>query len=327
MRPAEGISARAAYEAALRGSTASRPRWKARCPSRRGSTSRRSPRRAGLEHHAGRVRRDGRAGEGVHRRGRRLPGGAVAALRGAVHPAGLRALSLAPPHEPGAVPLLPRFRRLPDRLLVAGDSGAGARGRRDDPAHRRHPPPGRDAGRGPGPRGGTARRSQGACRAPDAPRSRPQRCGPRLADRHRARHRSVLHRALQPGDAHRVERGGRPRHAARSPRRAHRRLSGGHRLRRAEGAGHGDHRRVGEAEARALCRLHRLFRRGRRDGHLHRAPHRRGEGRADARPGGRGHRLRFRPGSEQQECVNKAKALFRAAEEAVRFAAQARRGQ
>ncbi|WP_342165200.1 anthranilate synthase component I [Methylobacterium sp. SD21] len=33
------------------------------------------------------------------------------------------------------------------------------------------------------------------------------------------------------------------------------------------------------------------------------------------------------PASEQQECVNKAKALFRAAEEAVRFAAQARRGQ
>ncbi|RVU21568.1 anthranilate synthase component I [Methylobacterium oryzihabitans] len=33
------------------------------------------------------------------------------------------------------------------------------------------------------------------------------------------------------------------------------------------------------------------------------------------------------PESEQQECVNKARALFRAAEEAVRFAAQTRRGQ
>jgi anthranilate synthase component 1 len=33
------------------------------------------------------------------------------------------------------------------------------------------------------------------------------------------------------------------------------------------------------------------------------------------------------PASEQQECVNKAKALFRAAEEAVRFAAQAKRVQ
>ena len=33
------------------------------------------------------------------------------------------------------------------------------------------------------------------------------------------------------------------------------------------------------------------------------------------------------PASEQAECVNKAKALFRAAEEAIRFAARAGRGQ
>jgi anthranilate synthase component I len=33
------------------------------------------------------------------------------------------------------------------------------------------------------------------------------------------------------------------------------------------------------------------------------------------------------PESEQQECVNKAKALFRAAEEARRFASAAKRGQ
>jgi anthranilate synthase component I len=33
------------------------------------------------------------------------------------------------------------------------------------------------------------------------------------------------------------------------------------------------------------------------------------------------------PASEQQECINKSKALFRAAEEAVRFATQARMGQ
>ena len=33
------------------------------------------------------------------------------------------------------------------------------------------------------------------------------------------------------------------------------------------------------------------------------------------------------PESEQQECVNKAKALFRAAEEARRFASGAKRGQ
>jgi anthranilate synthase component 1 len=33
------------------------------------------------------------------------------------------------------------------------------------------------------------------------------------------------------------------------------------------------------------------------------------------------------PVSEHRECVNKAQALFRAAEEAVRFATNARRGQ
>jgi anthranilate synthase component 1 len=33
------------------------------------------------------------------------------------------------------------------------------------------------------------------------------------------------------------------------------------------------------------------------------------------------------PAVEQQECINKAKALFRAAEEAKRFASTARRGQ
>jgi anthranilate synthase component 1 len=33
------------------------------------------------------------------------------------------------------------------------------------------------------------------------------------------------------------------------------------------------------------------------------------------------------PANEQAECVNKAQALFRAAEEAVRFATRAKRGQ
>ena len=35
----------------------------------------------------------------------------------------------------------------------------------------------------------------------------------------------------------------------------------------------------------------------------------------------------FVPANEQRECVNKAQALFRAAEEAVRFATRAKRGQ
>ena len=76
---------------------------------------------------------------------------------------------------------------------------------------------------------------------------------------------------------------------------ARRRLSRRHRLRRAESARDGDHRRTGEGQARHLRRLHRLFRRGRRNGHLHRAARLGREGRAHARPGRRRHRLRFLP--------------------------------
>ena len=64
------------------------------------------------------------------------------------------------------------------------------------------------------------------------------------------------------------------------------------------------------------------------DGHLHRAAHRAGQGRQDVRAGRRRHRRRLRcPRASTQECVNKAKALFRAAEEARRFASAAGRGQ
>ena len=71
-------------------------------------------------------------------------------------------------------------------------------------------------------------------------------------------------------------------------------LSGRHRLRRAEGARDGDHRRTGKGKARALRRRGRLFLRRRRDGHLHRAAHRAGEGRHHVRAGRRRHRRRQR---------------------------------
>ena len=64
------------------------------------------------------------------------------------------------------------------------------------------------------------------------------------------------------------------------------------------------------------------FARRRHDGHLHRAAHRGGQGRHHARPGrlrrGGGQRSRC---SEWEETRQKARALFRAAEEAVNFAA------
>ncbi len=63
-----------------------------------------------------------------------------------------------------------------------------------------------------------------------------------------------------------------------------------------EGARHGDHRRIGEGEARPLCRLRRLFLRHRRHGQLHRAAHRPRQGRPDVRPGRRRHRRRFQSG-------------------------------
>ena len=98
---------------------------------------------------------------------------------------------------------------------------------------------------------------------------------------HGERDRALRHRALQPRYAHRVERRG----AARSPRmtRSTRLAAGfpaGTVSGAPKGAGDGDHRRTGDRQARHLRRVHRLFRRGGRDGHLHRAAHGGGEGRA-----------------------------------------------
>ena len=52
-------------------------------------------------------------------------------------------------------------------------------------------------------------------------------------------------------------------------------LPGRHAVGRAQGAGHGDHRRGRAGAPRHLCRLRRLLRRQRLDGHLHPAAHRR----------------------------------------------------
>jgi hypothetical protein len=81
-----------------------------------------SPTRAG-----GGLFRHGRPGEGLHRRRRHLPGGAVPALLHALHPAALLALPGAAARQSLALPLLSRLRRLLGRRLLAGDPGAGAR--------------------------------------------------------------------------------------------------------------------------------------------------------------------------------------------------------
>ena len=110
-------------------------------------------------------------------------------------------------------------------------------------------------------------------------------------------------------------------------RRARRRLSRRHGVRRAESAGDGDHRRTGEGQARHLRRLHRLFRRRRRNGHLHRLRASVVKDGLMHVQAGAGVVYDSDPAYEHRECVNKAKALFRAAEEAVRFATRAKRGQ
>jgi hypothetical protein len=77
--------------------------------------------------------------------------------------------------------------------------------------------------------------------------------------------------------------------------RAARHLPGRHRVRRAQAAGDGDHRRARTHQARHLRRLGGLHRLPRRHGPGHRHPHRGGQGRHDPRPGRRRHRRRLRP--------------------------------
>ncbi len=100
---------------------------------------------------------------------------------------------------------------LRDCGIEPGNPGAGARRPRHHPPDRRHAAARRDAARRRGARTRTARRSEGARRASDAARSRPQRCRTGREDRHRRRHRQILHRALQPGHAYRLECRGRTR--------------------------------------------------------------------------------------------------------------------
>ncbi len=66
---------------------------------------------------------------------------------------------------------------------------------------------------------------------------------------------------------------GRLREGLRLARSAARDVPGGHAVRCAEGARHGDHRRARDAAARALRRLRRLRRLLRQHGHGHRDPH------------------------------------------------------
>ena len=265
----------------------------------------------------------------IHPRRRRLPDRAVAAFHQPVRTARVLALPRAAPGEPLALSLLPRFRRVPDRGVEPGNPRQAARGEGDHPPDRRHALEGRDARGRLGARRGAARRPQGAGRAFDAARPRPQRRRPRRQDRHGQGDRQFLRRALQPRDAHRLQRRGcelRRRASMPSPRSSAGfpagTVSGAPKVRAMEiidelekdkrgiyagcigyfGAG-------GEMDTCIVLRASVV-----KDGEMH-------------VQAGAGIVYDSDPASEHRECVNKAKALFRAAEEAVRFATRAKRGQ
>ena len=126
VRPAPGVSARAAYESAMARLDAVVDALEQPLDHAAGMAV--DPLvqsgRGQVEHHRGRIQGDGRARQGLYRRRRRVPDRAVAALHQPLRPAGLRALSGAAAGQSVALSLLSRFRRLPDRLLEPGDPGA-----------------------------------------------------------------------------------------------------------------------------------------------------------------------------------------------------------
>ena len=129
VRPARGISAEQAHARARR--PADRGCRRARHTARQvGRADRGRPRRSGrLQHAARALSRHGPAGEGLHLRRRHLPGRAVAAFRGAVHAAALRALPGAAARQPLAFPLLSSISaalRSPDRARRSSFASATA---------------------------------------------------------------------------------------------------------------------------------------------------------------------------------------------------------
>ena len=133
-----------------------------------------------LQHGARGVRSRGRADRRVRPRRRRLPGRPLPALLRPGPGRGLLGLPRPARGQPLALHVLPRVRRLPDRRRLAGAAGQGQRQAGGDAADRRHLAARAQRGRGPPPRRAADQRPQGAGRARDAGRPRPQRPRPRL---------------------------------------------------------------------------------------------------------------------------------------------------
>ena len=169
------------------------------------------------QHDARAVRGERGAHHRVHLRRRCVPGGSVAALVRAGAGRGVLDLPRAAGGQPEPVHVLPGLRRLRDRRRQPRAADHGRRPARVHASDRRYPAARDERRRRPPDRRGAAGRSQGARRARDAGRPRPQR--PRAGVRVRVGRGRELHggRELQPRDAHRLERG---RRAARRRRRA-----------------------------------------------------------------------------------------------------------
>ena len=150
------------------------------------------------------------------------------------------------------------FERLPDRRRLARAAGQGQRPARRDAPDRRHLPARGERGGGPGAGRGPARRPEGARRARDARRPRPQRPRPRLRVRHRQRRRVHGGRDLLARLPHRQPGLGDPARGDHGDGRAAGDAAGRDPLRGAEGAGDADHRRARAAQALLLRRRDRL---------------------------------------------------------------------
>ena len=150
-----------------------------------------TPLAVALEHHARALRGRRAHGQGAHRRRRHLPGRAVAALRGRRHRRPVHGLPRAAAREPVALHVFHPHGR---RSSIVGSSPemlVRVEGRRVET----HPiagtrPRGTHRGRGPAAGRGAEAQREGARRARDARRPRPQRPRPRLRVRHRCACRS-----------------------------------------------------------------------------------------------------------------------------------------
>ena len=116
-----------------------RARIAARSHRGHGCRSARPGGRGAVEHDRGRIQGDGRPGEGLYRRRRRIPDRAVATVHEPLRPASVRPLSGAEAGQSVPLSLLPRLRRLPDCLLQSRNPGARARRQGRYPPDRRHP--------------------------------------------------------------------------------------------------------------------------------------------------------------------------------------------